>query len=816
MKVPTLEKAVIRKTRKTLLAATALLAAITIAVLGISATIPDANAHSGGNVSHTPQVSFGGNSPTPAPQNLRVTGAHTETSVTLTYSGGTGLTDMQYGIRDIHKSRTLTWHTLNTTTKVVSGLTPYQYYAIRVRGMDSDDVWHQSNYVNVRTQADPPPKPTYGQSSLKTESNRIEVIWSQPKEPTPRDFFIGVHEVGFHSDGEYTFRSLDTDRLDVSDAGNSRVYKYWVEGLSPGTDYRFKVRVRRWAGSQTLSSDANGYKAARTTGGSSISPQNPPDSPDPPPYPATPVPWSESTTPPTLRVDQAHFGTDYAEDYPIAIHLKWSSVTDEESYRVYFRPLDKTNTLNAAPKSNAPWYVAARVDTGPDPWEWHVRGRDSINSGTNRGIDVRALMRTRSGEYPTPAGVGASYAKKLEQGDAYEIRVAVYNNADPDHADAQMVVSEPVQLWIPAVPVKGNLGDTSGFRQYPSVAANRHSEVILKWDSQDARAFTKWEIYRKKVGTFHNYALLTSFTPTDVTYSHTDTTVEADTSYTYKLRLVAPPWHGGPTSGDPIETDGIRVDVPTPQFPPDELAALGEAGLRVLPLGPNGRKHRTVKLQWNWVPQYTAQKIFLVRNGPIDFQLRVDDQATTTVTEGGREVERVIYTDDTRLAPDSEYTYWLRVLSSNGAYQRSQEVTTRTQRAPLSVSSTARDNDASSRGAYVRLYATDWGGITGSWSMGTVVWNGETRIPVYPRPGCQGEPSKRSEVKASPDGSDTYPDYVPSFNSASWSNFDYAEMHVGTTGDARGAQFSAKVTFTETNPAETYTFCVNTQRFNLQ
>ena len=240
----------------------------------------------------------------------------------------------------------------------------------------------------------------------------------------------------------------------------------------------------------------------------------------------------------------------------------------------------------------------------------------------------------------------------LEEGTAYQARVrARYHDGD-GNLEQSGPWSDAVEITISATPSQDGEGDSNeGPPAKPAglITAASHDSVLLSWDNPDDDTITGYQILRGEDA--DNLTVLTDDTG-DADTSHTDSTVEAETTYVYAVR-------GRNTHGLSPQSDPVSVT--TPAAPPAKPTGLLTAA-----------SHDSVLLAWDNPDDDTITGYQVLRGEDADnLGVLVDDTGDANTS----------HTDDT-VEAETTYVYAVRGRNARGLGPESDRVTLTTSAAP--------------------------------------------------------------------------------------------------------------------------------------
>ena len=244
----------------------------------------------------------------------------------------------------------------------------------------------------------------------------------------------------------------------------------------------------------------------------------------------------------------------------------------------------------------------------------------------------------------------------LEEGTAYQARVRARYFNDNGNLEASGPWSDAVEITISATPSQDGEGDSNeGPSTSPPakpaglITTASHDSVLLSWDNPDDDGITGYQVLRGADA--DNLGVLVDDTG-DANTSHTDDTVEAETTYVYAVR-------GRNTHGLSPQSDAVSVT--TPAAPPAKPTGLLTAA-----------RHDNVLLSWD-NPGDDGITGYQVLRGPDADNLAVlaDDTGDANTS----------YTDS-NVAAQTTYLYAVRARNARGLGPQSDPVTATTLAAP--------------------------------------------------------------------------------------------------------------------------------------
>ena len=259
----------------------------------------------------------------------------------------------------------------------------------------------------------------------------------------------------------------------------------------------------------------------------------------------------------------------------------------------------------------------------------------------------------------------------LEEGTAYQARVRARYFNDNGDLEESGPWSAAEETTISATPSQDGAGDSNeGPSSSPPakptglLTAASHDSVLLAWDNPDDDTITGYQILRGEDA--DNLAVLTDDTESAGT-SHTDDTVEADTTYVYAVR--GRNAHGLGPQSEP-------VNVTTPAAPPAKPTGLITAA-----------SHDSVLLAWDSPSDDSVTGYQISRGEDADNLVVLTDDTESAGTS---------HTDDT-VEAETTYLYAVRARNAGGLSPQSEPVSVTTPAAPPAkptglLTAASRDN----------------------------------------------------------------------------------------------------------------------------
>ena len=287
---------------------------------------------------------------------------------------------------------------------------------------------------------------------------------------------------------------------------------------------------------------------------------------------------------------------------------------------------------------------------------WDDPGDDSITG-------YRVLRRDLDGSSPdtlntivedTGTAATSQTDATVAAGSRYSYRVVALNGVgESEQSDALTVETPPA---LPARPTGLSASDVT------------HESVTLGWDDPDDDSITGYRVLRRDIandppGVFATVAGDTG----SAAASYTDTTVSAETRYTYRVVAVNVTGESPRSGYVNVETSEAPANDPPPQNdPPGRPTGLQAAAI----------SHDSVTLGWDDPGDSTISGYRILRRDIVN-----DPPGTFSTVASNTGSAATSYTDST-VAASTRYAYRVAALNANGASPRSGYVNVTTGDAP--------------------------------------------------------------------------------------------------------------------------------------